>query len=125
MNKIDILIVDDEIDLCNVLCDQFSFYKDMINCDKCYSAEEALKMMENQNYSLILTDIKMPGMNGIELIRTVKSKIDNDIKLYAMTGYSEYSESDIRAVGGEKLFNKPEDIQLIIDTIINFAKSKN
>src|SRR4051794_9009923 len=62
-----ILVVDDEVELMSALCDMLkSHYYDAVGCT---SPHEALTMVQEQDYDLLLTDLTMPGMTGIELLR--------------------------------------------------------
>ena len=124
MLKPTVLIVDDEKELCAALCLQLSMNLN-IDCDFCYSGEQALQKLNDKIYDVLLTDIKMPGMNGIELIKVIKQETHSKIIAYAMTGYSEYSESDVLSVGGQRLFHKPDDISEIVKTILSMTQSKS
>lgn len=50
------------------------------------SAAEAIGLLENNTYDLIITDLKMPGMDGLEFMRQVRAK-DPDINIVVITGY--------------------------------------
>lgn len=49
---------------------------------------EALEKLKHQNFDLIITDISMPEMDGIELIRNIK-ELDKDMKIMALTMHGE------------------------------------
>ena len=51
---------------------------------------EAIKELENTHIDLIIVDIKMPEMNGIELIEYVREKISSNIKFIVLSGYYEF-----------------------------------
>ena len=51
------------------------------------SGEEALEMMKNQNYDVVLTDIRMPGLTGVELLRRIKEEAP-DAVVILLTGYA-------------------------------------
>lgn len=121
MSIVKILVVDDEKELCAALCLQFSTFQ-KIECDYCYSAEQALSRLKETKYDVLLTDIKMPGMSGIELIQTINSTPGTEITMYAMTGYSEYTLEDVKKAGGVDLFHKPDDITKIITTVIELCE---
>ena len=77
-NKV-ILLVDDEKDILNLFCECFQNYGyQAISFD---NPLEALNYIENNNnisnYSLIITDYKMPQMSGIEFIKRIREKFDN------------------------------------------------
>ena len=74
----------------------------------CNSAENALEQLKNvQDFNLLLTDMVMPGMNGIELGKIVKEKIPN-IKIILASGYSEEIARNEHAVSDEfEFLSKP------------------
>lgn len=51
------------------------------------SGEEALEMMKNQTYDVVLTDIRMPGLTGVELLRRIKEQAP-DAVVILLTGYA-------------------------------------
>ncbi|OQY03379.1 MAG: DNA-binding response regulator [Desulfobacteraceae bacterium 4572_123] len=82
-----ILIVDDEVDMLNLL--KRSLEPDLkCRVDTVPSAEEALKELEVNTYDLILVDMKMPGMDGMEFLGIVKSKYP-DITVVMMTAFGD------------------------------------
>jgi DNA-binding NtrC family response regulator len=54
--------------------------------DTSTSAADALGMLGNKDYGLVITDMKMPGMDGLEFIRQVKTK-SPDMNIVLITGY--------------------------------------
>jgi len=70
------------------------------------SAEKAEKFLNNEKINVILTDIKLPGIDGIEFTKTIRKKFDVDV--IVMTGYSsEYSYEDAIKGGASDLIFKP------------------
>jgi len=60
------------------------------------NGQEALKEFQNENYDLLLTDIKMPVMNGKALVEAIRSdKTINQPKIFLMTGGIEEADSTV------------------------------
>lgn len=78
-----LLIVDDENDV-REFAAKF-FRKRKIDCLTASSGEESLAIVEKQKLDLILLDIKMDGIDGIETLRRIKEK-NKDIKVIMVTG---------------------------------------
>jgi len=83
-NKENLLIVDDEIEAANVVKDMLSNLG--FKADSVSSGKNALQELRNGRYTFLITDINMPELNGIELIKMVK-KENPDINIIAMTAY--------------------------------------
>jgi len=72
---------------------------------------DALKALKEKPYTFLLTDIKMPGMNGLELIQRTKDEYPQ-VSTIAMTGfYKEYSYVDVVNSGASDFINKPFGIE--------------
>lgn len=72
---------------------------------------DALKALEEKPYTVLLTDIKMPGMNGLKLIQKTRDAYPW-VSTIAMTGYSqEYSYIDVVNSGASDFINKPFGIE--------------
>lgn len=80
-----LLIVEDEETLCESL--KRVLIKDGYEVDAVNSAESALKKSEEVAYDLIITDIMLPGIDGIELLRRIKEKFPEQI-IIVVTAYA-------------------------------------
>lgn len=81
--------------------------------DNAASGREAIEKFKENSYTFLLTDIRMPGMDGLELIRTVKRKYPK-VCAIAMTGYSmEYKYVETINAGATDFVSKPFGIEEI------------
>ena len=103
MNKL--LLVDDEPDILRVL--SMSLKADGYDVKTASSGEDALAVFSNEKPDIVITDIKMPGMNGIEVLREVK-KIDEETEVIIITGHGDI-DAAIEALkyGASDFINKP------------------
>ncbi len=111
MNRI--LLIDDEPDILRVL--GISLRADGYQVRTALSGEEALTIFARETPELVITDIKMPGMNGIEVLREVKN-IRAETEVIIITGHGDI-DSAIEALqyGASDFINKPvRDQQLAI-----------
>lgn len=86
-----LLIVDDEKFVLDTMKSTYpweSYEIDFIETSN--SPVEALNMFKNCPFDIIISDIRMPGMNGLELIQEIK-KISNKTRCILLSGYSEFS----------------------------------
>jgi putative nucleotidyltransferase with HDIG domain len=82
---IKILVVDDEPKICHLIKELLK--REGYKTDTSLSGIEALQMMKNYNYQMLLTDLKMPGIDGLELIRRAKRE-NPEIRTIMVTGYA-------------------------------------
>lgn len=84
---------------------------------KAYSGEEALEVLQNHRIDIVISDIKMPGLEGIELLREIKSQWPS-CKVIFLTGYNEfhYARSAI-TYGGFEYILKVESDEKIIESV--------
>ena len=100
-----ILIVDDDENMLNILVRFFSIKG--YACLEADSGETAWKIIQQDEVDLVISDIYMGGINGIDLMQQVKNRFP-DLDFIIMTGYSaEYSYSDIINAGATDYVNKP------------------
>src|SRR5262252_9115642 len=77
-----ILIIDDEPNILSVL---HSLLADDYDCKAATSATEALEYLKEENYDLVLSDIMMPGMSGLELLEEI-SRLNRDTVVVLISG---------------------------------------
>ena len=113
MTKDRLLVVDDELDMLRLL--QRSISQDLdCEIDTATSGTEALRLLETRNYDLALLDIRMPGMDGIELLERIK-QINPWLTVVMMTahGVVELAVKSIKK-GAYDFITKPFDHEELI-----------
>lgn len=83
--KISILVVDDEASVRDSLYNWFKEDGYQVECAE--SAKVALAILESESYDIILADIKMPGMDGLEMLRRIKA-LKKDSIIIVMTAFA-------------------------------------
>lgn len=103
INKI--LLIDDEED--NVRLLSMSLRSDGYDVSTALSGEQGIEVFQQEKPELILTDIKMPGMDGIEVLKQIKG-LDPDAEVIIITGHGDI-ENAIEALqfGASDFINKP------------------
>lgn len=120
-----LLIVEDNEFLCNSL--KKLFLKEFYEVTAVSSAESAMKALESQSYNLIITDIVLPGIDGIELLTKVKEQYP-EIIVIVMTSYATI-ESAIKAfrLGSYDYIIKPiinEEIKMIVKNALTLSPTR-
>ncbi|PWW36199.1 MULTISPECIES: response regulator transcription factor [Paenibacillus] len=86
-----LLIVDDEEIITDSLYETFvSHMPERLDVCKAYSAKEALTWMERSRIDIVLTDIRMPGMSGLELTEQIQAYWSH-CRVIFLTGYSDFN----------------------------------
>ena len=110
MNKT-ILIVDDEKDLCAVLSDSLS--KDRYRVVTAFNGKTALQLAKKEKPDLMFLDIKMPGMDGIEVLKKIK-KMKKEIAVIMFTGFGTLETArEAMKLGAYDYVTKPVDLFLL------------
>ena len=97
MKKMNLLIVDDEPALCSVLADRLNVLYG-ITPETCHSGKDALELIQKNNYDVVVLDIEMPGMDGMEVLKRIK-EIKPKVQVVMFTGHG----SDDRRMLSETL----------------------
>jgi DNA-binding response OmpR family regulator len=84
-----ILIVEDEEALCLLYKEELS--QEGYDVMTVYDAEQALEVLNRERFDLIITDIRMPGRDGVELITQILG-LRKDIPIIINTAYQSYKE---------------------------------
>ena len=110
-NDTNILIVDDEIgvrDSMHEFIEMAGFRSTIAS-----SAEEAIDLLKKNNIQVVITDIMLPGMGGLELTKLIKRKFNTDV--IVMTGYSgDYSYEEAINMGASDFVIKPVRLEELL-----------
>lgn len=115
--KARILVVDDEKGMCEFL--HYLLEGEGYEVDEAHSGSEALDKIREQRFDLVLADIKMPGIDGLEMLRRMR-EVDENIVVIVMTAYSSL-ETAIKAIKYDasdyltKPFDDPDDVLAAIE----------
>ena len=112
-----ILVVDDEIDVCDFV-KQF-FEERNFRAFTALSGEEALRILKKEKPDIILLDIRMKKMDGIETLKRIR-EIDKDVKVIMVSAVDEQDKMKIcRKLGASKYVTKPlilEELEKVVSS---------
>lgn len=117
-----ILIVDDEVATCDILAQRLS--KEGYSCLLAYDGKEALHHFYKENFSLMISDIKMPEMDGLELLKKVKA-VRPQMMVIMMTAYAEI-DAVVEALrfGAYDFIIKPFTLDLVVSIVQKALEKK-
>lgn len=114
-----IIIIDDDVDICALL--KRFFERKGYAVSTAFKAQEGLELIRANSYDVLLTDFRLPDMDGLEVIKNVR-KIKSDLPIIVITGYSDVAQA-IKAIrlGAYEYVTKPiypEEILLHVQKAI-------
>jgi two-component system, NtrC family, response regulator HydG len=120
--KLNILIVDDDQRMTRTLSDILSVAG--YNAEEAHSGEEALEKIDAQSIDCVLTDVRMPGMNGVEFHRQLR-QVRPGLPVILMTAFA---ADDIICQGLEEgavgVLEKPLDINLVLTLFASLSRNR-
>ncbi len=118
---VSILIVDDEPSVCEVLED--FLVQAGYDTGTAHTGEEALQILSRQHYDLMLLDLKMPGMGGLEVLKEIRRR-SYHVGTVVITGVEDLDLArEVIRSGAIDYLNKPFDLKMLATTI-QFALKK-
>jgi DNA-binding NtrC family response regulator len=112
MNPLRVLIVDDEEELVSALVERLNLRG--FQAQGVTAGTEALDFLEDRECDVVLLDMKMPGLGGLEVIRRIKDR-DPDLQVVLLTGHgSVKSVEEGMALGAFDYLMKPVKIDSLI-----------
>jgi PAS domain S-box-containing protein len=117
INNPKILIVDDEPDILELLSNFLTYEGYQITTES--RGQEAIDLFRSEPFDLVITDIRMPGMDGVEVLKEIK-QLDEDVEVIILTGFASVDSAvrTLRQDGAFDYLTKPlEDIDALIYTI--------
>jgi DNA-binding response OmpR family regulator len=122
MEKIKILLVDDEQEFVETLSERIRMREH--DSDVALNGEQALKKMDDDLPDVVVLDLKMPGMDGMEVLRRIR-KAYPKVQVIMLTGHgSEKDEEEARKLGAFEYLQKPVEIDTLMKKVKKAYKSK-
>ncbi len=119
-----VLVIDDDAVLLKMTHDMLS--RSQISCDTCQNVQELTVLMRKYRYDLLITDIRMPEINGYELLELLRASDIGDsrtIPVIALTARAEYQEEKFIESGFTTCLYKPFSINELLSAVQRSIKS--
>ncbi len=89
------------------------------------NGREALVKLTKEKFDLVLTDINMPEMNGIELVRHIRTGLKSDIPIVIITTRGEAKDRDLGlSLGANSYLTKPISVKELIMAVVTHLEKK-
>ena len=113
--KIKVLLVDDEKEFVESLSERLELRN--LDADIAYDGEQALAAVKDGKHDVMVLDLRMPGIDGIEVLRRVK-KTNPDVQVVILTGHgTEKEEKMAKKLGAFAYLKKPVDVDQLVGTL--------
>jgi DNA-binding response OmpR family regulator len=110
-----ILVVDDEPNILSILKEFMELERYKVTT--ALNAEEGLSLLRQQNFHAVVTDLMLPGMNGLEFMERVKKRYGH-IPVVLITGYAgQFTPDHAIEQGADGYFKKPFNNKELIRTL--------
>ncbi len=105
-NSPSILIIDDEVEILSLFKTLFESRNFRVVIAE--NGDKAIKIAGRENFSFVLADLKMPGIDGIQLIKLIQKK-QPEAKIMVMIGYGKQVQQELEKIGIMEYIVKPID----------------
>ena len=112
MKNMKVLLVDDEEEFVKALAERLKMRD--LRSDTVLDGEEALSFVEDQEPDVMVLDLKMPGIDGMEVLRQVRKAYPN-IQVIILTGHgTEKHEEEAKRLGAFDYLEKPVNLDVLV-----------
>tara|TARA_B110001450_G_scaffold91297_1_gene86640 strand:+ start:99 stop:1262 length:1164 start_codon:yes stop_codon:yes gene_type:complete len=119
-----ILIIEDEAAIRRVLTKIISEENEAYHVEEAEDGLLGIEMIKNQDYDLVLCDIKMPKMDGVEVLEKAK-KIKSEIPIVMISGHGDLETAvNTMRLGAFDYISKPPDLNRLLNTVRNALDKK-
>lgn len=123
MNKAVILVVEDDADLQAALCDTLSLAG--YSTETANDGVEALEILRRKTVDMVITDIQMPGMDGHELLKQIKTQWQ-DLPVMLMTAYGSIQMAvEAMRDGAVDYLSKPFEAEVLATMVSRYVGTRN
>ncbi|PQJ81186.1 sigma-54-dependent transcriptional regulator [Polaribacter glomeratus] len=119
-----ILVIEDEASIRRVLTKIISEENEAYHVEEAEDGLLGLEMIKNNDYDLVLCDIKMPKMDGVEVLEKAK-KIKPEIPIVMISGHGDLDTAvNTMRLGAFDYISKPPDLNRLLNTVRNALETK-
>lgn len=122
MREMKVLLVDDEVDFVKTLAKRLQMRD--LKTDTVYNGEQAVSFAKGHEPDVMVLDLKMPGMDGMEVLRQIKKAYPNTQVIILTAHGTEKDREEAEKLGVFDFLKKPIDIETLVDKIKTAYKKK-
>lgn len=115
MNPMRLLFVDDEAELVSAVMDRLELRG--VEASGATSGDEAIVLLRQRPFDVVVLDVRMPGLGGIDVLRTIR-RHHPDLRVILMTGHGSIKERQLgERLGAAAYLQKPVDLEVLLETV--------
>jgi DNA-binding NtrC family response regulator len=119
MSGLRVLFVDDEEELVSAVVERLQLRG--IEARGATAGVDALRLVERETFDVVVADVKMPGLGGLEVVRHIKA-LHPGLQVILLSGHGSQTDAKVgRRLGAFDYVEKPIDIEILIDILHNAA----
>ena len=119
-----ILIIEDEAAIRRVLTKIISEENNAYDVEEAEDGLKGIELIKNNDYDLVLCDIKMPKMDGVEVLEKAK-KIKPEVPIVMISGHGDLDTAvNTMRLGAFDYISKPPDLNRLLNTVRNALEKK-
>lgn len=121
-----VIVIDNDLVTLGMIRDML--VQNGIGCDTCLTVEELTDKMRGKDYDLLITDLKMPEVNGyeiLELLRTSDIGNSRSIPVVAATAAGFITEEELQSAGFTAMLGKPFSIAELLNVVSQYANKEH
>lgn len=115
-----VLLVEDEPDLLDVMSAGLQTFG--ANVIEASNGFEGLEQFEKNHVDVILSDVRMPGGDGVALLEAIRSRNQKNPPFFFLTGYSDVTRDRAIAKGAQGMMYKPIGIPTLAQTLLSAVR---
>ena len=126
ISNYNVIVIDNDLVTLGMIRDML--VQNGVSCDTCLTVEELTDKMRGKDYDLLITDLKMPEMNGyevLELLRTSDIGNSRTIPVVAATAAGFITEDELKSAGFTAMLGKPFSIAELLNVISQYANKEH
>ena len=115
MSGLRVLFVDDEEELVSAVVERLQLRG--IEARGATAGVDALRLVERETFDVVVADVKMPGLGGLEVVRHIKA-LHPGLQVILLSGHGSQTDAkEGRRLGAFDYVEKPIDIEILIDIL--------
>ena len=120
--KFKILIVDDEPEILDIVSDEFR--EGGMEAEVAKSSSDAIKKIESTKFNAVVSDYKMEGGSGFEILDHIEKMGDNAPLFFFMSGFYRLQDGETVRLGVEKMYAKPFSVKELVSDVRDVLEMK-